>query len=113
MLNQKPKITTSKKLHTGKKEKEVYTQIWSTQQAINMAVAEQRVIRFKTEKSNKEIKREIDDLRNCSLRKPDKYSNEVAVIPPGIEDFCFEEDIDESIDIKSRIVIPRPIIYKP
>jgi len=100
-------VRQQKVISNSRPEKEIYEQIWTTQQAINMAVAERRVVRFKTTKSNKEIKKEIDDLKGCLLRKPDKDANEVAVIPPGIEDFCFEEKIDE------RIVIPRPLIYKP
>jgi hypothetical protein len=92
----------------AKVEKEIYEQIWTTQQAINMAVAERRVVRFKTNKTNKEIKAQIDDIKGCALRKPDKDANEVAVIPPGIEDFCFEQKVDESL-----IVIPKPVIYRP
>jgi hypothetical protein len=98
----------SQKVVSNEVKKPKYDQIWQTQQAINMAISEERVVRFKTGKSNKEIKREITDLRGCLLRKPDKHSDEVAVIPPWINDFCFEEKVDESL-----IVIPKPRIYKP
>ena len=79
----KPTVSTSQKVVDLNPKKEIYEQIWSMQQAINTAVAEKRVVRFKTDKSNRELKKEITDLKNCSMRKPDKDSNEVAVIQIG------------------------------
>ena len=105
----KPNVATTQKITCSNDalEKPKYEQIWTIQQAINMAVAEKRVVRFLTDKPNKQIKKEIDDLKGCALRKPDRESNEVAVIPPGIENFCFEKKVDTSI------TTPRPLIYKP
>jgi hypothetical protein len=73
-----------------------YEQVWSMQEAINKAVAENRVVRFLSDKSTKELKSEIVDKKGCLLRKPDKESNDIAVIPPGIEDFSFDQ-VDTSI----------------
>lgn len=90
-------------------EKSKFDQVTTTQQAINKAIAENRVVRYKTDKSNKEIKLQIDDKKGCLLRKPNKDSNEVAIIPPGIEDFTFNKNVDESIVItpkKSQIWLP-------
>lgn len=111
----KPKVVTTQTVSSGEAKKAIYEQIQTTQQAINTAITEHRVVRFQTDKSNKEIKRTIDNLKGCLLRKPDKDAGEIAVIPPGIEDFCFEEAVDTSIEVKpkSRIVIPKPVIYKP
>lgn len=104
----KPKTVTTQRVtdNNAIPEEEIYEQIWTIQQAINMAVAEKRVVRFLTDKPNKQIKKEIDDIKGCALRKPDRESNEVAVIPPGIEDFCFDKKVDTSI------ATPRPLIYK-
>jgi hypothetical protein len=109
----KPKVVKTQRVHNPNalQGKPKFDQVTTIQQAINMAVAENRVIRFKTAKSNKELKNEIDFLKGCALRKPDRDSYEVAVIPEGVEDFCFDEVIDESIDTKSRIIIPKPLIY--
>ena len=114
-LNQTPKVVKTQKIRSESDylKKPEYDNIWRTQEAVNMAIAEKRVVRFLTTKSNKEIKAEIDNLKGCALRKPDKDSNEVAVIPPWIEDFCFEEAVDTSIKATSNIIIPRPRIYKP
>lgn len=109
MTNTKPKVTTSQKVSGGKIEKEKYDSIFTTQQAVNMALTEKRVVRFETNKTNKEILRTVDDLKGCTLRKPFKEALEVAVIPPGIEDFCFEEEIDTSLiwtPAKPKIWIP-------
>lgn len=113
MSKVKPKTTVTQKVtdNNTQPEKSIYEQIWTTQQAINTAIAEKRVVRFLTDKPNKQIKKEINDLKDCLLRKPDKESNEVAVIPPGIEDFCFDKKVDTSI--KSSIDRVSPIIYKP
>lgn len=64
-------------------------QIWTVQQAINMAIAENRVVRFESRKSNKELKKEIVDLKGCKLMKPEKNSECVAVIPPSITNYVF------------------------
>lgn len=64
--------------------------ILSIQQAINMAVTENRVVRFIWNKDNAEIKKSIDDIKGCKLLKPFKESKEVAVVPPDL-DFAFEE----------------------
>lgn len=64
-------------------------QIWTIQQAINMAIAENRVVRFETRKSNAEIKKEIVDIKNCKLMKPDKNSTIIAVIPPSVNNYVF------------------------
>jgi hypothetical protein len=64
--------------------------VFSIQQAINMAVAENRVVRFVWNKDNAEIKKSIDDIKGCRLLKPFKESKEVAVVPPDL-DFAFEE----------------------
>ena len=79
----------------------VYEQIWSIQEAINKAVAEKRVVRFLWTKSNADTKKEIVDRKGCHLMKPDKDSQDVAVIPPGIDDFDFG-DVDMSIQLPSR-----------
>lgn len=113
MKDSKPKVTASQRVSGGRKEKEKYDSIFTTQQAVNMAIAEKRVVRFETNKSNKEIMRTVDDLKGCTLRKPDKEALEVAIIPPGIEDFCFEEEVDTKVESDSRIVVPRPKIYTP
>lgn len=109
MPKTKPKTAITQKVtdNNAQPEKSIYEQIWTTQQAINMAVAERRVVRFLTDKPNKQIKKEIDDLKGCLLRKPDKESNEVAVIPPGVEDFCFDKKVDTSI------IVPKPNIWLP
>jgi phosphopantetheinyl transferase len=68
-----------------------YEQIWSIQEAINKAIGEGRVVRFLWKASNKEIKKSILDKKDCRILKPDKDSSDVAVIPPCIETFDFEE----------------------
>lgn len=69
----------------------VYESVTSIQQAINMAVAEHRVVRFLSSESNKDLKKKIDDLKGCKIMKPDKESKDIAVIPPGIENFDFND----------------------
>ncbi|MFA6358953.1 MAG: hypothetical protein WCY09_09885 [Candidatus Omnitrophota bacterium] len=66
-----------------------YDYVWSIQEAINMAVKENRVVRFIWEKSNEEIRKDIVDLKNCKIMKRDREAKDMAVIPPGIEDFVF------------------------
>jgi len=107
----KPKVVKTQKITDPNApiEKTKFDQVTTTQQAINMAIAENRVVRYKTNKSNLEIKREIDDKKNCLLRKSSRESNEVAIVPPGIEDFTFDKEVDESIILqpkKSRIWLP-------
>ncbi len=68
-----------------------YEDIQTVQEAINKAVATEKVVRFLSTKSNKVLKSEIDNPHGCAIRKPDKESNDVAVIPPNITDFSFEE----------------------
>lgn len=106
-----PKVKISKTIidPNTPEEKPKFDQVTSTQQAINMAIAENRVVRYKTNQTNKQIKAQIDDKKNCLLRKPDKDSPEVAIVPPGIEDFTFDKNVDETIHLqtkKSRIWLP-------
>ena len=101
-------VVQQKVVSNDEKTRDVYEQIWTTQQAINTAITENRVVRYKTDKSNKQIKKEVDDLKGCSMRKPDRDSKEVAIIPPGIEDFSFEKEVDESL-----IIVPKPNIWTP
>lgn len=109
-----PRITNENEIVVSKEVinpnyKPTYEQVWTTQEAINKAVAEHRVVRFLSDKSNYQIKSEIDDLKGCLIRKADRESRDVAVIPPGIESFSFE-DVDTSIATwtpeKSRIIKP-------
>lgn len=79
----------------------VYEDVTSIQQAINMAVAENRVVRFLSNEDNKELRRKIDDLKGCKIMKPDRTSNDVAVVPPGIENFDFNE-VDTRLVLNSR-----------
>lgn len=79
----------------------VYEAVTSVQQAINMAVAESRVVRFLSSEDNKELRRKIDDLKGCKIMKPDRTSNDIAVVPPGIENFDFNE-VDTRLVLNSR-----------
>jgi len=79
----------------------VYEAITSIQQAINMAVAENRVVRFLSNEDNKELRRKIDDIKGCKIMKPDRTSNDIAVVPPGIENFDFNE-VDTRLVLNSR-----------
>lgn len=72
-----------------------YEPITNAQTAINMAVGENRVVRFLTSKTNAELKREILDRKGCKLMKPAKLSDEVAVVPASITNFDFDK-IDTS-----------------
>jgi hypothetical protein len=69
----------------------VYEFISSIQQAINMAVAENRVVRFIWNGDNASIKKGIEDKKGSRLMKPNKESHDVAIVPEGIKDFDFEE----------------------
>ena len=75
-----------------------YEPITNIQTAINMAVAENRVVRFLTSKTNVELKKEIIDKKGCKLMKPAKLSDEVAVIPASINNFDFDK-IDTTVKI--------------
>jgi hypothetical protein len=83
-------------------DKPKYDSVTSIQQAINMAVAEKRVVRFLSNKSNDELRKGIIDLKGCKLRKPAKESNDIAVIPPSVEDFDFEE-----VNMSSSLWLPK------
>jgi len=91
-----PEFIVSKTVSNPTDVKPTYDDIQTTQQAINMAVAENRVVRFITNKTGKEIMLQVDDKKRCKLLKPEKDSMQVAIIPPGIEDFDFE-NVDTTI----------------
>jgi hypothetical protein len=88
---------------TSPAKEPVYDRVSTIQEAINMAVAEQRVVRYLSKESNAELKKNILDKKGCKLRKPDKESNDVAVIPPScnVEEFNFDE-VDTSISVNTR-----------
>lgn len=69
----------------------VYEQVWTIQEAINKAVAENRVVRFLWNGDNESIKKGIVDSKGCQFMKPEKDSKDVAVIPPTIHNFVFDE----------------------
>ena len=94
-------ITHDNKYHRDQTPDAVYEQIWTIQEAINKAVAEHRVVRFLSKKTNKEIKAQIDDIKGCKLMKPERNSDDTAVIPPGINNFDFNE-VDTSIIVKGE-----------
>ena len=79
----------------------VYEAVTSIQQAINIASAENRVVRFLSNDDNKELRRKIDDLKGCKIMKPDRTSNDVAVVPPSIQNFDFN-DVDTRLVLNSR-----------
>ena len=85
--------------HANNAPRAVYEQVWTIQEAINKAVAEHRVVRFITDKSNVEIRKDIDDLKGCKLMKSSRESKDVAVIPEGINNFDFN-DVDTSLNVK-------------
>jgi hypothetical protein len=76
-----------------------YEQVWTVQEAINKAVDENRVVRFLSEKSRNDLLREIDDLKGCKLMKPSKESKDIAVVPPSIQNFDFN-DVDTKLEVK-------------
>jgi len=76
--------------------KPTYEQVWTTQEGINKAVAENRVVRFLSNKTNLQLKSEIDNIKGCLIRKASKDSTDIAIIPPGIESFTFE-NVDTTI----------------
>ena len=68
-----------------------------------MAVEEKRVVRFLSNESNASIKKKIDDLKGCKLRKPSKESNDVAVIPPSVDPNNFDfNEVDMSMNVKGN-----------
>jgi len=71
----------------------VYEQVFTIQEAINKAVAENRVVRFLSEETNENLRKKIDDLKGCKLMKPSRDSKDVAVVPPSISNFDFH-DVD-------------------
>lgn len=95
-----PRVSTTTKV-AEEEVKSKYDPINTTQEAINMAVAENRVVRYLTNKTREEIMAQVDDKKGCSFRKPDKDSREVAIIPEGIEDFSFD-GIDTGIATAHR-----------
>jgi hypothetical protein len=79
------------KLNTVDRPKPTYDYVTSVQQAINMAVAENRVVRFLSEKENSELRKGIEDLKGCRFIKPDRESHDIAVIPPSVKNFDFDK----------------------
>jgi len=73
-----------------------YDPITNVQTAINMAVAENRAVRFLSRKSNAELKKEILDKKGCQILKSSKESEDCAAVPAGIDDFDFNK-VDTSI----------------
>ena len=71
----------------------IYEQVFTIQEAINKAVAENRVVRFLSEETNENLRKKIDDLKGCKLMKPSRDSKDVAVVPPSISNFDFH-DVD-------------------
>jgi hypothetical protein len=71
--------------------KTTFEQVWSVQEAINKAAETKQVVRFLSCQTNAEIKKGIIDLRGCKIMKPSKEATEVAVIPPEVTDFDFED----------------------
>ena len=92
---------TSKTIHNQTTEKPTYDDVTTTQQGINMAVAEGRVVRYLTNKTSKEIMSQVVDMKGCTLRKPSKDSTEVAIIPGFVEDFDFE-NVDTTVVTATR-----------
>lgn len=75
-----------------------YDYVMSIQEAINTAVAENRVVRFIWTKDNASIRKAIVDKKGCAIMKPEKDSHDVAVIPPGMNDFDFNK-VDTSVSV--------------
>lgn len=75
-----------------------YEPFITIQEAINKAVAESRPVRFICNLSGAELKKGIVDLKGCSIMKPDKESNDVAVVPECVTDFDFNE-VDTKITL--------------
>lgn len=81
-------------------DKPKYDYVNSVQEAINMAVAEKRVVRFISRWTNEEIKSNGVDRKGCKLMKQSKESNDIAVVPPSVKDFDFNV-------VDTKIVIPK------
>ncbi len=79
-----------------------HEQIWSVQEAINKAIATDKPVRFVSNKTNDELRKEIVDLKGCQLVKPDKDSNEVAAVPPSVKNFDFD-----AVDTSAVLWTPR------
>lgn len=94
-------IEWDNKFHATQKKNVVYEQVWTVQEAINKAVAEKRVVRFLSEKTNAQLKKEIVDLKGCKLMKPDRNSHDVAVVPSHIYDFDFDT-VDMGVTYDSK-----------
>jgi hypothetical protein len=94
-------VTHDNKFHEKQNPTVVYEQIWSIQEAINKASETGKVVRFLSDKTNQELKQGIVDMKGCTIRKPEKDSNDVAVIPPGIKDFDFFA-VDTSLEVNSN-----------
>ena len=73
-----------------------YDYVRTVQEAINMTVAEDRVVRFLSSKTNAELKKEILDKKGCKIVKPAKLADDVAVIPPSVTNFDFNK-VDMSL----------------
>jgi cold shock CspA family protein len=87
----------------SKKKEPVYDRVSTIQEAINMAVAEGRVVRFLSKESNKELKSDVLDRKGCKLRKPDRESNDIAVIPPSVDPDTFDfDEVDTSISVNTH-----------
>jgi hypothetical protein len=71
----------------------IYEQVFTIQEAINKAVAENRVVRFLSEETNENLRKKIDDLKGCKLIKPSRDSKDIAVVPASISNFDFH-DVD-------------------
>jgi hypothetical protein len=82
------------------KKEPVYDRVSTIQEAINMAVGEGKIVRYLTRESNKELKFNILDKKGCVIRKPDRESNDVAVIPPSIDPDTFDfDEVDTSLTL--------------
>jgi hypothetical protein len=85
------------------KKEPVYDRVNTIQEAINMAVAEGRIVRYLSKESNAELKSNILDKKGCKLRKPDKESKDVAVIPPSVDPDSFDfDEVDTSLTVNTN-----------
>ncbi|MCC7570647.1 hypothetical protein KO465_04825 [Candidatus Micrarchaeota archaeon] len=104
MTDKNPKMKTS--LSKDPAPDTVYEQIWNIQEAINKAAATGKVVRFKSKQTNDELRKGIVDKKNCQLLKPNQFSDDIAVVPPGINNFDFNEvDTSQIIWTPSRRII--------
>lgn len=88
--------------------KPVYDYIFTLQEAINIAIAENRVVRFLSDKTNETIRKELNTTENkgCKFLKKSAESNDIAVLPPSIKAFDFEE-----VDTNSELWLPKGGIH--